>query len=37
MYQVLLYSVRESNEELIHRIREVMEEIGRDGKRRAFN
>ena len=29
--------LRESNEELIHRIREVMEEIGRDGRRRAFN
>ncbi len=29
--------LRESNEELIHRIREVMEEICRDGRRRAFN
>lgn len=29
--------LRESNEELIHRIREVMEEINRDGRRRAFN
>ena len=29
--------LRESNEELIGRIREVMEEISRDGRRRAFN
>lgn len=29
--------LRESNEDLIYRIREVMEEIGRDGRRRAFN
>lgn len=29
--------LRESNEELIYRIREVMEEISRDGRRRAFN
>ncbi len=30
-------SIRESNEELVYRIREVMEEISRDGRRRAFN
>ncbi len=29
--------LKESNEELIYRIREVMEEISRDGRRRAFN
>lgn len=30
-------SLKESNEELIYRIREVMEEISRDSRRRAFN